>query len=147
MNTKHKGDIAETRFIYEFVKRGYSVLVPFGDNSRYDMVIEMIDGTFKRVQVKYTTSDKGEKVIVPSQSKNVKFDGGGKATNIRRQYTEDEIDYIGVYVPDIDKCFLIPIEKFSAGGSTVFRLKELNGFNQHEIKYLTDYELDKILGQ
>lgn len=36
MNSKDKGNIGESRIIYEFVKRNIQVALPFGDNARYD---------------------------------------------------------------------------------------------------------------
>ena len=40
MNSKKKGDIGESRILYEFVKRGIQVAIPFGDNARYDLIAE-----------------------------------------------------------------------------------------------------------
>jgi len=37
---------------------GYKVLLPYGENSRYDMVAEK-DNKFLRIQVKYTTPKNG----------------------------------------------------------------------------------------
>jgi len=39
-NTKAIGEISEAIVLAEFLKMGFPVLLPFGDNQRYDMVIE-----------------------------------------------------------------------------------------------------------
>ncbi len=51
MNTKQIGEITEACILAILLKAGYVVLTPFGDNQRYDLVIER-DGVFQRVQCK-----------------------------------------------------------------------------------------------
>lgn len=50
-NTKRVGDLSELRLMHDLVRAGYLVSIPFGENHRYDLVIEK-DGVFKSVQVK-----------------------------------------------------------------------------------------------
>ena len=50
-NTKAIGTISESVVLSEFLKAGFPVLLPFGDNLRYDMVIEA-GGRFLSVQCK-----------------------------------------------------------------------------------------------
>jgi hypothetical protein len=38
-NTKSIGEISEAIVMAEFLKAGFPVLLPFGDNRRYDMVV------------------------------------------------------------------------------------------------------------
>lgn len=52
MNTSKIGDIAEAQALAKFLSRGYSVSVPFGDNDRYDLILDKGDGKLLRVQVK-----------------------------------------------------------------------------------------------
>ena len=51
-DTKTKGEIAETFVLANLIKEGFTVSLPYGENSRYDLVIETSKG-FKRIQVKY----------------------------------------------------------------------------------------------
>jgi hypothetical protein len=76
-----------------------TVLVPFGDGCRYDLVVE-IEGKFQRVQCKTGRLRDGTVVfktcsIVP---------GTGKS----RAYT-DEIDLFGIYCLEIDQVYLVPV--------------------------------------
>src|SRR5262249_30713483 len=50
-NTKSIGEVSEAIILAEFLKAGFPVLLPFGDNQRYDMVVE-VGGRFLRVQCK-----------------------------------------------------------------------------------------------
>jgi hypothetical protein len=47
MNSKIIGDVSEAAVIAALLKSGVNVLIPFGDRSRYDVVIEK-DGKFER---------------------------------------------------------------------------------------------------
>ena len=52
MNSKDKGNIGEAIMLAEFIKRGIQVSIPFGDNARYDLIIDL-NGKLYKVQVKY----------------------------------------------------------------------------------------------
>ena len=52
MNSKSKGNLGEIKVASEFIKYGCMVSFPFGDNARYDLVVDM-NGELKKVQVKY----------------------------------------------------------------------------------------------
>lgn len=48
---KQRGQCSEAAILFEFTRRGVTVLEPFGDNERYDFVVE-ISRELYRVQVK-----------------------------------------------------------------------------------------------
>lgn len=39
-NSKQKGDETEAKIVHELIASGYSVSVPFGDNDKYDLVVD-----------------------------------------------------------------------------------------------------------
>ncbi len=39
-NTKHRGVMAEMQFMLDAAKRGFGVAKPFGDNERYDVILD-----------------------------------------------------------------------------------------------------------
>lgn len=41
VDTKSIGEITEAVVLAEFLKAGFPVLLPFGDNQRYDAVVEV----------------------------------------------------------------------------------------------------------
>jgi hypothetical protein len=51
MTPKEKGEQTEAIVLAELVKRGFPVLLPFGDNQRYDFVVER-GSDFVRLQCK-----------------------------------------------------------------------------------------------
>ncbi len=58
MHTKTKGDVGELVVAAELTKNGWQVSFPYGENSRYDLIIEK-DGVMKRIQVKAVTPKNG----------------------------------------------------------------------------------------
>ena len=50
-NSKSIGDLAELKVITDLTERGFDVSIPFGDNCKYDLIVD-INGSLKKVQVK-----------------------------------------------------------------------------------------------
>ena len=49
---KQLGERSQAHIIARLLEVGYTVLSPYGDSSRYDLVIEDAEGQFRRVQCK-----------------------------------------------------------------------------------------------
>ena len=49
MHKKAKGSIAELQVSIDLMKRGWDVLIPYGENCRYDLVAEK-EGKFIRIK-------------------------------------------------------------------------------------------------
>ena len=79
---------------------GYRILVPYGENCRYDLVIEK-EGTFLRVQVKTGRLRLGS-VWFNAYSSHAHRNGGS------RPYV-GEVELFGVYCPDVEGVFLVPV--------------------------------------
>lgn len=91
MNSKTKGEITEGVVLAHMLKLGYAVLVPFGDNKRYDLVIDRGDGVFIRGQCKTARLVNG--CIAFNTSSTNGFTG-------KRSNYVGEIDVFWVYSPD-----------------------------------------------
>ena len=57
--TQRKGDIAVSQAIATFTKLGYDVSVPLTESTAYDLVVD-VEGSIKKVQVKFTSNINGE---------------------------------------------------------------------------------------
>lgn len=102
MNTKDKGNLGEMIIMTEFIKMGYNISVPLGDNCRYDFIAEK-DGKCLKVQCKYTESKKN--TIRVNCYSTVSGLSGGK--NESRYYTSSEIDLLSVYDKTTNKCYYV----------------------------------------
>ena len=98
MNTKTTGDKSEAAFLAKFIFLNYVVLIPFGDNQRYDFVIDRGKG-FERVQIK---TGNLEKEFVTANVCSM------LTTGKRKSYVGD-IDLFGIYCPQLNTFYLIPI--------------------------------------
>lgn len=85
------------------MEKGWKILFPFGENSRYDLVAEKA-GKFARVQVKYVTPKNGVLDVGCKSSNNWAVD----------KYTADQIDFIAVYNSENKDVYFVPSSKFNS---------------------------------
>jgi hypothetical protein len=84
-------------------ERGYDLLVPFGENTRYDLVID--DGSrLARVQCKTGRLRDGAVVFSTCSS----YAHHPNPRVVKRD-DQGEIDYFGVFCPETRRSYLIPI--------------------------------------
>lgn len=135
------GNIGEAVALAEFTKRGYTVLIPFGQNAPYDLVVD-INNRFYRIQCKSTEKvHDGEKMIFTTCRMN-------NITYQRTVYTSDEIDYMFVYCIENGYMGLIPIEQLGTKAITIRiappRNCQVNRIRMAE-SYLLDTQIQKML--
>jgi len=133
VNTKHIGNISEAKVLHEFLKRGFSVSIPYGNNSPYDFVIEG-ENKFFTIQVKTARSHSSNcSCIFNTKSNGISYKG--------------KIDYFVVYYPKIDKVFIIPEHKIKQkADKVVIRFgKSTSNFNSKTMLTAEQYELDNFL--
>jgi hypothetical protein len=99
-NTKKVGDISESAVITALIKCGYEVSIPFGENHRYDIIVDK-DGVLSRIQIKSGRLRRG--VVDYAACSSHSHRGGPNS----RSY-QGEVDYFGVYCKDTDSVYLIP---------------------------------------
>ena len=131
MNTKQIGDISQIKVMTRFLQKEHSVSVPFGDNQRYDLIFD--DGKLHTVQCK-TGRIKDNAITFPTASTYAHR--GGK----RKNYL-NEVDFFGVYCPDNDMVYLIPIEAVKeCGAAATLRLVPTKNNQTKGIRYAKDFE-------
>ena len=127
-DTTGKGNVSLMKIASKFAEKGYSVLFPFLEGGRYDLVVEK-EGKFKRIQCK-TGKLKKDSIVVKLHS----------CTQLGvRYYTKKEIDSFGVFCPQNDKVYLLNIEEISRT-SMVLRLQKTKN-NSKVTNWAKDYEL------
>lgn len=136
MNTKQIGDITELEVMLAFKKFGYSVLIPYGDYERYDLVIDN-NGKFIRIQCK--TAQKGDDSATFSIQCTSAHRKNGKVVSCK--YSEEEIDYFATCFNDV--CYLIPVS--CCGRHKRLRLSQPKNNQSKDIVWAKDYELEKII--
>jgi len=102
MNSKDIGNITEAKIISKFLESGYTVAPVFGDNARYDLIIDINDELF-RVQCKTGRIREGRMSFNTSSV--------SPFTNKQNNYI-GQIDFFAVYCPDNGKYYLVPPNMF-----------------------------------
>ena len=103
-NTKAAGDITEAVVLAEFLRAGFPVCVPFGDNQRYDLVVEA-GGRFLRVQCKTAslTSDRcGGKGCIRFKARS--------GVHESRPY-RGQADLFAAYSPDTRRIYVLAVDE------------------------------------
>ncbi|MWV41491.1 group I intron-associated PD-(D/E)XK endonuclease [Natrialba sp. INN-245] len=99
-NSKDIGDKTEARAISELVSSGHSVSIPFGDNDKYDLVVD--DGfRLYRIQCKTAWSNKERTIRFNTHTQTTK-DGA-----YHEETYSGEIDAFFVYYPPTETCYWI----------------------------------------
>ncbi len=129
-NWKTFGDIGEAIVIAEAIKKGYTVSIPFGDNKKYDLIIER-NGKLEKIQVKYHSGN-GKFIIV-----DYRYNKGYKV----KHYTKKDIDAIIVYDAYTEKCYYIS-SKYFAEGKRAINLRIIPTKNNQEkrVNWAKDFE-------
>jgi hypothetical protein len=97
------GQRTEAIVLAELVKRGHTVLVPFGTNHRYDFVLDTPDG-FLRVQCKTGRLRRGV----------IRFSTVSVRSNTKQAFVRSyhgEADVFLVYCPETDRVYALDIEE------------------------------------
>lgn len=132
LNPKFVGDISQSMIMAALLRNGYKVLMPFGDNFRYDLVTEA-DGVFRRVQCKTGRIAAGS-IRFPVASSQ--YHRGGK-----REGYHGQVDAFGVFCPDNNKCYLIPIADLPLTRQAHLRLVPARNAQSKGLRWAQEYEL------
>ena len=127
MHKKTQGSVAELAVAARLMREGWHVLVPYGENTRYDLVAEQ-NGRFIRVQVKYVTPKDGTLRVNCCSSNNWS----------RLQYTADEIDAIAVYDPLSEKIYFVPVDKLRKGAMRL-RLSPTKNRQKAKVRFADEF--------
>ena len=129
MHKKTKGSIAESAVATQLMKEGWHVLVPYGENTRYDLVAER-DGRFLRIQVKYVTPNNGALYVNCQSSNNWSV----------LPYTAKEIDLIAVYDAVSGQVYYVPICSIRKS-AMLLRLDPTKNNQKAKVRFAKDFSV------
>lgn len=111
IDTKIKGNTTEMECMLEFMKKGCQVSIPFGEDCRYDFIVD-VNGKLLRIQCKTCSENIDDNGIVSSiHFRTVRQSGSNAKISTRTKYTKEEIDYFATSF--LGKCYLVPVEQCS----------------------------------
>jgi hypothetical protein len=132
-----KGAIAETAITAEAARLGLVVLRPVVEGRRYDLVVDT-GPRLLRVQCKWAQR-KG--AVIVAHISTCRHTPHGY---VRSTYTADEIDGLGVYCQDLNRCYYVPINDVAGRHALHLRLAPAANNQEAAIKYAVDYEFGAI---
>ena len=125
---KNQGDNAELRFMLFNHELGYIVSKPFGDNAKYDLIVDT-GNNLERIQVKST---RRKETSSGMDCYNCLVCSGAKS---KEKYSEKDIDYIAIYVIPENAWYKIPIKEIK--GKTIklypHRKSQRNTYEKYRI--------------
>jgi hypothetical protein len=121
---KQRGEWVELLFMTRAAKRGFGVSKPWGDSSRYDVILEQ-NGRFIRVQVKCTDRWTGSAYSCILYAAH------------QHAYTTKQIDYFAIYLVPDDIWYIFPAKKLM-GQSAVILTPHRHGHKHGRYKEAWD---------
>jgi hypothetical protein len=140
LTTNQKGAIAETKIAAAATELGVEVYRPVAEGGRFDMIF-LSGERLLRVQCKWAPRH-GDVVVVRCYSCRRAREG----MRVRR-YTADEIDAFAAYCPELDRCYFLPIERFSRRRNIQLRLAPSLNNQRAGVNWAADFEFAATIGR
>lgn len=129
-NPKAVGEKSEAQILARLLREDKVVLLPFGDNQRYDLVLDE-DGKFIRVQCKTGRVKDGS---ICFNACSTHYHRGKGWSDYK-----GEADLFGVYVPSLDKVYLVPVDDVPSQ-KVYLRLTPSKNGQTKGVRLAVDYE-------
>ena len=141
IESKILGNATEMECMLECMKLGIQVSIPFGEDSRYDFIMD-INGKLYRIQSKHCSEvvdSNGN--IVAIKFKSVRQSGSNAKSCSRTKYTKNEIDYFSTAYKG--KCYLVPVEQCSI--EKILRIVPPKNGQSTGVSFLKNFELSEVI--
>ena len=137
MDSNRKGNIAEAAIALHAAWLGIPVFRPLNEHGRYDLVMELDDRLW-RVQCKWASRVED---VIP-----IRFTSHRRGPKgfVRRPYTEDEIDAVAAYCPELDETYFLPMDVVGERTQLQLRLNKAKNGQRAALHFATDYELGAV---
>ena len=132
-----KGNIAEAKLTAAAIELGIGVCLPIGDGCRYDLLFDL-HPQLVRVQCKWSPR-KGD--VIVARFRTSRYTPRGY---VRTLYDSTEIDAVGIYCPELERCYLLPIAEFEGQGFAHLRLTRSRNNQERGVRMAAQYELGAI---
>ena len=103
LSVKALGAQTELQCITYLHGLGYDISIPWGDNARYDFVLDVNHQLYK-IQCK--TAHKEDEGVYNIQTRSTYINAQG---NRAAPYTKEDVDFFSTFIDG--KCYLIPLEE------------------------------------
>ena len=135
---KQKGNIGEAKCLAKMVELGVPVCLPFGDNERYDMVIEH-NGKLEKIQIKYSSQQESEGSIVFKTASSTNH-----TTNKHLSSYENDVDAFLFYNSLTDEVYYMPISIIQNRKSVTMRMQPSKNGQVKNCLFTADYLVENF---
>jgi hypothetical protein len=130
VTTALKGNSTEAAVLQALVERDLAVLLPFGEGHPYDLVVQVAEATFLRIQCKTARVLNG---CLRFNSRSTDHGNGpGSYAGLA--------DIFGVYCPPTEAVYLVPVQDVPRF-EVFLRLEPARNNQQIGVRYACDYEI------
>ena len=138
LTVKRKGILTEEELKLWFLRQGYSVSVPIGDDDRYDFIVDF-DGKLVKMQSKTSNLTRTADCLNFACS-SIKYNSTGSH---RTKYTEKDINYFCTIHPENHQVYIVPVN--ICGNECNLRFVPPKNNNYTGVKMAKDYEGEKMI--
>jgi PD-(D/E)XK nuclease superfamily protein len=132
-----KGALAETEITAAAVRLGYVVSKPLTEGRRYDLIVDTGPRVL-RVQCKWAQL-LGDVLSIRLCTSRYTPSG-----YVRTWYDSTQIDAVVAYSPDLDHCYLIPIQEVTGRSNVYLRIRPTRNNQAIGVKWAADYDFGAI---
>ena len=137
LTTKQKGNITEIQCLLAFISQGYKVSIPYGEDCRYDLVLD-IKNKLYRIQCKTSHALENPEDGFKFKTRSIVITTHGVKSST---YSNEEIDFFATMYED--KCYLVPVEE--CGNEKTLRFRYPANGQKKGISLAVNYELREII--
>ena len=137
MTSNQKGAIAELAIAATAAKHGIIVSRPLTEGQRYDLIFDLGDKLL-RVQCK-SAAKVG--TVIPIHVGGCYHSPRGY---VRSTYDKSDIDAVAAYCPDLDRCYLLPMDLVARKTYLHLRLGPTKNNQSIGVKWAAHYEFGAV---
>jgi PD-(D/E)XK endonuclease len=131
-DTSQQGLISHTAVLNRLIQLGYEVLLPWADHLGYDLAYYT---TVEHRNFGFFVHQEAHLVRIQVKTGRIAKDGtcfdfntvsvttNGKGSNHRKRGYIGKAEYFGIYVPDIAKVYIVPVNEAPQTGGMTLRFK------------------------
>jgi hypothetical protein len=138
LHPKDVGDRSTLAIMFALRTSGYGIYVPFGENTRIDLILENGSG-LRRVQCK-TGRLKDGAVRFATCSTYAHHPN----PKIKKRRYVGEVDDFAVFCPDLGAVYLIPIEDVDVKSEATLRVDPPRNNQMVGVRFAATYEITRI---
>lgn len=113
--------------------------IPFGENTRYDLVIEEPDGRLARVQCKTGRLRNGAVLFALCSAY-----GHHRNPKTHRRDYRGQVEYFAVYCAETTGIYLIPIQALRGRVSAALRVADPANSQRKFVRFARDFEIARV---